>query len=90
MFKSSGLCFATEIRNDRYFPGLFIGQLGLDIEKTNRFDLISEKIYPDRLFFCKRIHIHNTPPDRKLSRFIDKIIPFEPVFYQKIFDERNR
>ena len=25
MFKSSGLCFATEIRNDRYFPGLFIG-----------------------------------------------------------------
>ncbi len=67
-----------------------VGQLSLHIKKTDRFYFISEKIYPHRQLFRKRINIHDTPPDRKLTGFINKITPFKSILRQQIFYKRNR
>ena len=76
-------------------PGLHIGydvdlldrvlaQLRNRIERTDAVDLVAEKLDAKRQVVGIGEYIHNTPPNRKLARFIYKIGLFKVVGLQQL------
>ena len=72
----------TQIRHDHHLVNQLLGKLCLDIEITDAFHLVPEKIYSHRTLFRERIDIHDTPPNRKLPGFIHEITPLETILSQ--------
>ena len=77
------------VGNNEYLFELIIGQLRLYIERSDTFDVISEKIDTVGLVERKRINIENTASYSILSRFIYVIDSLEAIFEKNIRNVRD-